>query len=213
MEISMQIDTREKLAKVRPIVDSLMKTYPEFNEIEITYKKLDLADYLLRNGDVSFLVERKSMNDMVGTYTKLRERLMEMRLANDHIGLILEGDYVVHDGQVCVRENNQWIPRMSYTAFNNYLIHQQTSGLYLMYTGSRTDSLRRLMMTVQYLPKMVFPSPSIKVGNIQEWLLLLNGLGTGTLKKLQSKYDNPLAALADCSKWLPKKAKEDFNKW
>ena len=202
------VDTREHLI---PEIKELLTTsiigesVPEFK-----FQCLPLADYLLENSGHSALIERKSIQDFVGTYRELKKRLAKMRLLNyERTGLLLEGTYTVANDLVWLYEGNELKSRMSYKTMCNFLTHQQELGTRIYYTLSLEETIWKLIYIHNYLPKLDVPSPVMKCGNPTELLVQLPGIGSETIKKLKDKYDSPLEAINN----LPNKAKQSLEKW
>lgn len=197
----LQIDKREPIEKIKLTINKLIVKNKDWQDIEIIYKSLPHGDYLLTNNDSTFLIERKTYHDFAGSYPLLKERLMKMRMEYNRIGLLLEGEYIVKNGKMWLWEGRKAVPRLDYILFNNYLISQQEKGLHLFYTKRLSDTLARLLITINYLPKLDNPSCSIKIDNINEWFLLLGGIGEVTIRKLKEKYNSPMQALNNINEW------------
>lgn len=196
-------DTREKfIDRIKSIIISL----DDAPEVKISC--LNKGDYDLINGGKQLRVERKSINDFCGSYKILKKRLHEMRLQNEYTALLLEGTYSVQGNMIWVHEGNHLQPRMDYTTFSNFLLHQSSMGTWITQTMNFEESIKRLIVWHDYLPKLNAPS-SIKCGSSTELLAQLPGIGAQTLKELKEKYATPMDALLN----LPKKANESLMKW
>lgn len=206
--LTITVDTREHFI---PQIKDLLATSIIGEDIpEFEFKCLNLADYLILNGTHSALIERKSINDFVGSYRELKPRLAKMRkLDYERTGLLLEGTYIVNQGMVWLREGRELKARMSYKTMSNFLTHQQELGTKLYHTMNLEESIWRLIYIHNYLPKLDIPTPCIKCGSPQEWFSELPGVGQKTLQELQEKYSSPLEALQN----LPKKSKQLLEKW
>lgn len=205
------IDTREHLA---PQIKDLLVTSIIGPEIpEVRFHCLSLGDYLLENGGHNILLERKSISDFCGSYRNLKERLAKMRRTDyERIGLLLEGTYIINDGQIWLYEGCQLKPRMSYRAFSNFITHQEELGVRLYHTMNLEETIWRLIHIHNYLPRLDSPSPVEKI-NIKEILSTFPGIGKARLIQLQKQYSNPLDALTNISDWMPISLQHKLNSW
>lgn len=201
------IDTREHLA---PQIKDLLVTSIIGPEIpEVRFHCLSLGDYLLENGGHNILLERKSISDFCGSYKTLKERLANMRRTDyERIGLLLEGTYIINDGQIWLYEGSQLKPRMSYRAFSNFITHQEELGVRLYHTMNLEETIWRLIHIHNYLPRLDSPNPVIKAGSPIEWIAELPGIGQKSLQELR-QLPTPWDALNN----LPKKARSMLKKW
>ena len=196
------IDTREKfIDRIKEVLIDI----PDAPEVKI--HSLNKGDYDLQNGGRQLRIERKSIQDFVGSFRILKPRLHEMRLQNEFTALLLEGTYSVGSGMIWVKEGNHLQPRMDYRTFSNFLTHQVSAGTWLFYTMCFEESIHRLIALHDYLPKLNAPN-AIKCGNPTELLMQLPGIGTESMKKLK-EFPTPFDALQN----LPKRAKDSLSKW
>jgi ERCC4-type nuclease len=202
------VDTREKFSN--QIKDMLVTSIIGPDVPEFTFKYLPLADYLIKNNGHTFLVERKSIQDFVGSYRDLKLRLAKMRkLDYERTGLLLEGTYTVSNGMIWLREGNELKARMPYKTMSNFLTHQQELGTRLYHTMNLEETIWRLIYIHNYLPRLDEPTPVIKAGSPVEWIAELPGIGPKALLTMQKEYATPLEALQN----LPKKAKSLLESW
>lgn len=196
------IDTREKFIGC---IKEILIDIPDAPEVRI--HSLNKGDYDLQNGGHQLRVERKSIQDFVGSFRILKPRLHEMRLQNEFTALLLEGTYSVGSGMVWVKEGNHLQPRMDYKTYSNFLTHQSAAGTWIIPTMCFEESIYRLIAVHNYLPKLNTPN-TIKCGNPTEFLMQLPGIGAESMKKLK-EFPTPFEALNN----LPKRAKESLMKW
>jgi len=202
------VDTREHL--IPQIKDLLVTKIIGEDVPQFQFHCLPLADYLIENSSHNILIERKSIADFCGSYRELKSRLSKMRKCDfERIGLLLEGTYVVANGQVFLNESGQLKPRMSYKAMSNFLTHQEELGVRLYHTMNLEETIWRLIHIHNYLPKLDVPNPTIKAGSAVEWLSELPGLGPAKLKSLQETYKTPLDAING----LPTSVKKLLEEW
>lgn len=202
------VDTREHFI---PIIKDMLVTSIMGDEVpEFQFHCLPLGDYLLSDNDCTYLIERKSISDFCGSYGVLKPRLAKMRKTEyERTGLLLEGHYLVSDGQVFVQEGTVMKPRMKYKTMCNFLTHQQELGTKVFYTNSLEESIWKLIHIHNYMAKLDSPQPCIKAGSVQEWLSELPGIGSSKIKSYQDKYISPLDALNN----LPPTSKKYIEKW
>ncbi len=202
------IDTREHL--IPKIKDMLATSIIGPDVPEFIFHCLPLADYLIENNGHTFLIERKSISDFVGSYRELKSRLAKMRkLEYERTGLLLEGTYTVSNGMIWLYEGRNLVPRMSYKTMSNFLTHQQELGTRLYHTMNLEETVWRLIYINNYLPKLDEPTPAIKAGSPIEWISELPGIGPKALLTMQKEYASPLEALQN----LPKKARQLLESW
>lgn len=202
------VDTREKFSNQ---IKDLLATSIIGEEVpQFEFRCLNLADYLIQNGTHNALIERKSIQDFIGSFRELKPRLAKMRkLDYERTGLLLEGTYIVAQGMIWLREGNELKARMSYKTFSNFLTHQQEMGTRIYHTLGLEETIWKLVYLHNYLPKLDVPVPCLKCGSPQEWLSELPGIGPTTLSGLQEKYSSPMEALQN----LPKKSKQLLERW
>ncbi len=202
------IDTREHF--IPQIKDLLATSIIGEGVPSFRFHCLPLADYLIENGNHTFLIERKSIADFAGSYRELKSRLAKMRkLDYERTGLLLEGTYTVANGSIWLYEGGQLHPRMSYRTMSNFLTHQQELGTRLYYTINLEETIWRLIHIHNYLVKLDTPTPTIKAGSVIEWMSELPGIGPKSLQELKERYSSPLEALQN----LPKKSRQLLEKW
>jgi ERCC4-type nuclease len=208
--MSIVCDTREKnIERIQTLILDLPDVYldrcPQF---EFKCLGLNLGDYLIENEGSQICIERKSIGDFAATYTNLKDRLHKMRMEYDRVGLLLEGTYKVINGQVYLLEGSDFVPRMKYSTYSNFLTHQAELGTHIYYTMNFDESFYRLIEIHDYLPKLETPT-TLKCKSPLEWLMMLPGIGKVAIQKMKADYASPLEAINN----LPKKAKEMISKW
>lgn len=205
------IDTREHF--IPKIKDLLVTSILGSDVPEFSFKCLPLADYLIENNGRSFLIERKSISDFVGSYRELKSRLAKMRkLDYERTGLLLEGTYTVSNGMIWLYEGRNLIPRMPYKTMSNFLTHQQELGTRLYHTMNLEETIWRLIYIHNYLPRLDVPTPIEKI-NMKEVFSTFPGIGKEKLFKLQKQYNSPLDALEHISNWLPSGTQKQLQSW
>lgn len=201
-------DTREHF--IPNIKDMLATSIIGPDVPEFIFKCLPIADYLIENGVHTYLIERKTIHDFVGSHRELKSRLAKMRkLDYERYGLLLEGTYTVANGMIWLYEGRDLVPRMSYKSFCNFLTHQQELRIRMFYTTNLEETIWRLIHIHNYLPKLDTPAPVIKAGSPAEWIAELPGIGPKALSTLRETYTMPLEALQN----LPKKSRQMLEKW
>lgn len=202
------VDTREKFSN--RIKDLLATSIIGPDVPEFVFKCLPLADYLIENNGHTFLIERKSISDFVGSYRELKSRLARMRkLDYERTGLLLEGNYIVSNGMIWLYEGRNLVPRMSYKTMSNFLTHQQELGTRLYHTMGLEETIWRLIYIHNYLPRLDEPIPAIKAGSPTEWISELPGIGPKHLLTMKQEFKSPLEALQN----LPSKARKLLESW
>jgi ERCC4-type nuclease len=189
---------------------SMVASCPKF---EFRCLGKDLGDYLLTNGDRELAVERKSMSDFCSTYTHLKERLHVMRLHYQNVALLLENPYTVSNNTIYILEGNQFVPRIEYQTFSNFLTHQASLGTWIFQTMSFEESIHRLIAIHNYLPKLDAPTASLKCGSPTEWIIQLPKMGPKKVAVLRNKYESPMIAIEQCDEWMPEQTKKLLSDW
>lgn len=208
VNITIIVDSREKFIPI--IKDLLASTILGSDVPEFIFKGLSIGDYLLENDGHNMILERKSIQDFVGSYRELKSRLARMRkLDYERTALLLEGTYSVRDGMIWLREGNELKARMSYKTMSNFLTHQQELGTRLYHTMNLEETVWRLIYIHNYLLKLDEPIPTIKAGSPIEWIAELPGIGPKALLTMKTEFETPLDALQN----LPKKSRKLLEKW
>lgn len=210
--MSIVVDTREHyIDKIKELIMNLpsdmIQSCPQF---EFRCLGLNLGDYHITNGLRELGLERKNISDFCGSYPGLKDRLHNMRLHYQNVGLLLEGTYSVANGMIYVLEGSKMVPRMSYATFVNFLTHQASLNTWLYHSMCFEESIYQMIFIHNYLPRLDEPSPSMKCGSVSEWFVQLPGIAGGTIKKLKDKHASPIDAI---NNGLPKKAKEMLLEW
>lgn len=200
-------DTREK--HINDIKELLVGPLSEIKLPEFQFRCLPIGDYLIINNN-NILIERKNINDFCNSFMGLKNRLAYMRLKNERTALLLEGPYHVVGGQVYVQEGNSFVPRMNYKTMCNFIMHQQELGTHFYFSMNLQESILKMVNIHDYLAKLNSPKPSIKCGNVVEWLVQLPGVGPKIVDNMTKNYLSPLDAL---NNGLPKKAKKILSRW
>ena len=224
MPISIQIDKREPLNEIRPMMTKILTA--KKSNIVVKYESLiynptkketDGGDYYIKNGRLDMRIERKEIHDFVGSYGPgdLKEKLWYMRQKADRTALIIEGHYVTKtgNGQMFLDRGNGLEPVMPLQTYVRYLTSQQEKQTWIYYTNNLFETLLSIVYLAEYLPILHTPNPSVKCGNVEELLVQLPGLGPKTLRELQEKYTSPLEALKDAGNWMDKKQKRVLENW
>jgi ERCC4-type nuclease len=203
-------DTREGFSdRTRELIAELPEIYldkcPEF---EFKCLGQDRGDYLIENDGCQICIERKSMADFANTYHSLKDRLHKMRGYYERVGLLLEGNYVMRNNQIYLLEGSEFVARMQYSTFSNFMMHQNSLHTYIFNTMNFDETFYRLIEIHNYLPKLDAPS-ALKCGNSTEWMMMLPGIGNVAVQKMKNKYATPIDAINN----LPTKAKELLLKW
>ena len=204
------IDTREK----KELVWDALASLNDANIPEFEMRALPLGDFLLDNGGKQLLIERKAMADFCSTYIDLIDRLDNMRLTHSRIGLLIEGDYRVKDGQIMLQgKNSKWYPSLLYKTYVNFIASQQDQGTYFYRSLDTIDTYRQLSYLHDYLPRMGF-HPNHKAKSAIEWIAQLPGIGLTRAEKIKKQYSNPIEAFNEWWKWMNTKAiNEMMEKW
>jgi ERCC4-type nuclease len=203
-------DTREGFVDhIRELILELPDCYfDRLPEFEFRCLGQDLGDYLIENEGKELCIERKSIGDFANTYFGLKDRLHKMRGHYQQIGLLLEGTYTMRNNQIFILAGSEFVPRMQYSTFSNFMFHQSELHTHLFSTMNFDETFYRLIEIHDYLPKLDTPS-ALKCGNSVEWMMMLPGIGKTGIEKMKEKYASPIEALNN----LPKKAKELLSKW
>ena len=204
------VDSREKhIDRIQELIAEVPEIYiDKLPQFEFRCLGTDLGDYLLENGGNQIGIERKNMNDFCGSYHGLKSRLHKMRLHYERVGLLLEGQYKVANNQVYVQEGNEMVPRMTYSTFVHFMVHQNDLHTHIYRTQNFDESFYQLIEIHDYLPQLNTPDV-LKCGNVTEWVMQLPGVGKVAIQKMKKTYSSPLEAINN----LPKKAKDLLEKW
>jgi ERCC4-type nuclease len=205
--MSLIIDTREPQSEILEVIANLDMDMPEFK-----FEKIDKGDYLLDNGGEKLLIERKQIGDFCATYRDLKDRFDIMRTNFDETGLIIEGNYITQNKQICLWRGNCLVPSMSEQAFFNFKLSQQKRGSYYEHTNDLAETIRVLIYWHDYLPK-AGKNPVRKSKNAIEWFAQLPGVGLLSAFNLRADYESPKWALENIEDWIPSKAKGTLEKW
>ena len=215
MVVSIQIDKREPLEEIEPMMKKILAAtgFP----ITVTYKSMKYGDYFIKNGKLTLKIERKEIGDYVDSYGKgeLKEKLWHMRQEADRTALLIEGHYISKkgNGQMFLDRGGGIEPVMLLKTYVRYLTSQQEKKTWMYYTNNLFETLLTVVYLADYLPTMQAPNPSIKCGNVEEWLVQLPGVGPISLKEIHEKYSSPLEALQKADEWMDKKQKRLLEKW
>jgi ERCC4-type nuclease len=204
------VDSREQARLVDPILDELMME-DRFKDIVVKREKLDYGDYLIEDGKINILIERKTIVDFVSSYAKghLQDKLFTMRLTHDRTMLLIEGTPKIK-GDSIITYRDYGINRKTFLRF---LIDQQEKGTWIWRTNDLDDTLYQVFLMAENLAHMVAPNPIVKCGNPRELFLQLPGLGAKKLESLMKKYDTPAYALAHVDDWATPAIKKALLRW
>jgi ERCC4-type nuclease len=208
------VDSREQARLVQPILDRMMMD-TRWEGIELVRQKLDYGDYLIEDGQTTLLIERKTISDFVNSYAKghLKEKLFEMRLANDRTMLLLEGHPKLSGDRVITFEKRGKEYGLDRKTMLRFLINQQDKGTFIWFTNDLRDTLYQVFLMAENLAHMGTPTPTCKCGNPRELLLQINGLGDKKLAKIMADYKSPSEALAHIADWQTPTIKKALDHW
>jgi ERCC4-type nuclease len=179
---------------------------------EFKFECIPKGDYLIENKGESILIERKNISDFCSSYMGLKDRLDEMRQNYDRTALVIEGNYITQNKQICLWRGNCLVPSMSEQAFFNFKLSQQERGSYFDHTNDLAETIRLLIHWHNYLPN-AGKNPVRKSKSAVEWFAQLPGVGLLSAFNLRADYESPKRALENIEDWIPSKAKGTWEKW
>ena len=218
--VSIQIDRREPLEEITPIMDKILAAIPDL-KIDVKYESMDYGDYLITNGH-NLLIERKQIADFVNSYkghtnTKgdLKAKLFTMRQQADSTALLIEGHYITKkgNGYLFLDRGNGPEPVMKLKTYFRFLTSQMEKGTWVYYTNSLFETVLTVVYLAEYLPSLYAPNPSLKCGNVRELFAQVPGIGPTLLAKLQREYPDPKSALEHMDEWANRTILRSFEKW
>lgn len=214
-KVLIQIDKREPLDQIRPIMDKILRS-GRF-DIEVKYESMIYGDYYIKNGKLDMLIERKEISDFVGSHGKgdLKEKLFSMRQRAARTALLIEGHYATRTGcgDILLDRGKGLQPVMRLQTYVRFMTSQLEKQTWLYYTNNLFETLITVVYLAEYMPTMMAPNPSIKAGNPREWLVQLPGVASTTLTELQSKYNSPAEALQHIDEWADKRIMKILKEW
>ena len=210
-----QADTREPTEDLRRIFDSHIRGNPVLSqELDVIYKVIpNRGDYILENSGTEMIIERKEMHDFASCEKDdLKNKLMLMRRDFEHSALLIEGSYILKDGDICLWRGRELVRSMSYKAYSSFLISQQEMGTHIYQTFGLNETVKRLLYILEYLPKMGL-STTRKADSGKDIFKSIPGVGPTKLTGLMEKYKNPVEALKNYEEWVSPRGKTRLETW
>lgn len=207
--MSIIIDSREKkIPEIKNILAEMDRILPD-----IQFKGLPLADYLLENSGNSILIERKAIGDFCANYVVLKDRMDKMRKTEyNYTALLIEGNYQVINGQICLWRGNRLTPSIPEKTFHKFVASQQARNSLYFHTQDLEETIDLMLNLHDYLPTMGI-NPVRKSTSGKELILSILGMGPLKLLELTGKYESALDALKHIEEWIPARARKLLEKW
>lgn len=212
--MSVIIDSREDQEKIMSLLTQDSKLFSRVDDFKI--QKLDLGDYLITRKDNStLLIERKSVPDFCRSlWSKatgngsFKSKLMRMSACADEKGLLIEGDYLRGDGgQLMFYWGGKLESTIPYHIFASFLYHRQKEGCKVFFTRTLKETLHLMLI----LNDDEGATPNLKVDNVEQFMMLIPGMGKKGVDKLKENYKSPAEAFKDIENW--KRIRLDLEKW
>lgn len=190
-----RIDTREPSVA---IADTLVEKvgFTEF-AVETLYHG---ADFVLDVNDSETGIQRKRVNDFVGSIGDLKETLFDTRTRYDHSVLLLEGEWQTAGGSIGLRRGKKIVTVMDLNQWHNFLVSQQLRGTLYVRTASRAETCRVLVSLHGYLADSQ-SAPVSAADDPRDVLLLLPGIGPERAEAVLDEYGHVHRALANLYRW------------
>jgi len=141
MEYKLLIDKRER---------DVLKHEAEFTDIYYETKQMEIADYIIMNGDkIEFAIERKSWSDFASSIKDGRHnnksKMMALRTqTNCKVFYIVEG--------AMITDPNRLIGRMPYRIIESAMFHMQVrDNIYIIRTMNTLDTAKSLVRFIRSL--------------------------------------------------------------
>lgn len=189
------IDTREQ------VVSKLIDAWNDYKFYDYRLEKQDhKADYVIDSGDFDFAIQRKSVNDFVGSLSTLKDDMAELRNHWGLSALLLEGNWRVAGQSVALRRGRTVQQSVGLKDWHNFIISQQLRGsLYI-----RTNNVRETALVLWYYHEYMkgqMTAPKTRVEDSSVLLTMLPNIGPKRAGDILEVYDDPYAALLDIHSW------------
>jgi ERCC4-type nuclease len=206
------IDTREPTEIVKLELMEIMKFGCVFPDWEIA--TLEYGDYLLKNDNISMLIERKEYKDYINSIGDgLKKRLFHMHSIADYTVLLIEGLPPYFEDNIFYQSSN-YMERsgVSVKAYGNFMVGTQLDSTFIL----QTINIRHTLMTIAYLYDYIGridKRSDIKPFDNTDLISLLPGIGKKKANKIKAKYSSPLEALKHADEYLSEKDLTKLQNW
>ena len=204
------IDTREqKWEKMFQYLDEL--DAPPYRLDTLHHK----ADFIIRNHH-ELAIQRKQIDDFVGSIGDLKEDLQELRANYEMGALLIEGDWQLMGGSIAQRRGNTVHQTITAEQLHNFLLSQQLRGTLFLKTSGLKETCRILVNSHGYLDGPISgdktpESPAVLLGSFP-------GIGPATTGAIISHFGDAHTALQNIDRWqevkgVGPKTQEQVEEW
>lgn len=205
------IDTREPTDKISKILMEDIISYKIFPNFR--YEALEYGDYLIRNNNITVLIERKAYNDYITSIgDSLKKRFFKMRQEADYAILILEGQPPQVDHHVYYINGRSLMQGIQFNAYNNFMFSAGMDGIIIIPTKDLNHTMLAISSIYDYIGKLDIKDRIPKCTDMKELLSMFPGIGRKKANYIKKQYATMSLALENYREWIPRKALENFDK-
>lgn len=213
------VDSREPWNKA---VDKLDKYGVDYRVDALDHKAdyvvISESDHVRGKDKVEIGVQRKEVNDFIGSIGDLKDTMYQVREHHDASILLLEKRYRIDNGRMCVRRGNSWYPTdLKIKSFRNFIMGQFMRGTFYFHTINFSDTIKTLVSWESYLEGPV--SPPTSNSSPSALLTIIPGVGPKTASKILDEYRDIFSAICRVDEWeddingIGPKSIEKINDW
>lgn len=187
------VDSREPWERVFDYLE-------EYNAPQHRLEALEnKADFVVDNAE-EVAIQRKEVNDFVGSLDTLKDDLFELRTHHDNSALLIEGRWRVSSGGVVlIRRGSSWSQTIPVEHLHKFVLSQQLRGTLFIRTTDLRETCQWLVNAFEYMDGSVQAGPSSESPVVL--LTLFPGIGPGLAEEILEEYGTVGDALSNVENW------------